>query len=156
MTACEAAIELLAILGTARSIPTFTMRDPAFDVARAYDSAAHVHAARVARGERPVGRKIGFTNRNLWDEFGVREPIWGFVYDTTLFRAVGGRASAAIGGFPEPRIEPEIVLHFKRYTPPLASLGAVSFLDRPTDAEHRRGFQLLDYETHRASISGMR
>jgi 2-keto-4-pentenoate hydratase len=111
MTADAAADELLEILDTPRSIATFTARDPAFGVA------ARVHAARGARGEKPVGRKIGFTNRNIWDEYGVREPIWGFVYDTTLFSPRGGRASATIGRLAEPRIEPEIVLHFKSAPP---------------------------------------
>jgi 2-oxo-3-hexenedioate decarboxylase len=125
MTAYAAAKELIEILGTARSIPAFTARDPAFDVARAYEVAARVHAARVARSERPVGRKIGFTNRNLWDEYGVREPVWGFVYDTRLFRAQDGRASVEIDGFAEPRIEPEIVLHFKSAPPETRDEAAI-------------------------------
>ena len=125
MTAETAAKELLEILGTGREIPTFTARDPGFDAARAYEVTARLHAARVARGERPVGRKIGFTNRNLWEEYGVREPVWGFVYDTTLFRAQGGRGSVEIDGFAEPRIEPEIVLHFKSASPETGDEAAV-------------------------------
>jgi 2-oxo-3-hexenedioate decarboxylase len=39
------------------------------------------------------------------------------VYDTTLLRAQGRRASAELGGFAEPRIEPEIVLHFQAAPP---------------------------------------
>jgi 2-oxo-3-hexenedioate decarboxylase len=113
--------ELIAALGTAQPIAPFSGRDPSFDAARAYEVAARVHAARVARGEQPVGRKIGFTNRALWDEYGVREPIWGYVYDTTLFRPRGGRAAAAIGGFAAAKIEPEIVLHFKAAPPAAAA-----------------------------------
>jgi 2-oxo-3-hexenedioate decarboxylase len=109
--------ELIRALGTMQALATFTSRDPSFDAARAYEVAAEVHAARLARGERPVGRKIGFTNRNIWDEYGVREPIWGHVYDTTLVRAPGGHASAAVGLLEEPRIEPEIVLHFESAPP---------------------------------------
>ena len=52
--------------------------------------------------------------------------------DTTLFRALGGRASVAIGGFPEPRIEPEIVLHFKSVPPvtrdEAAILGCIDWI----------------------------
>jgi 2-oxo-3-hexenedioate decarboxylase len=109
--------ELIAALGTPQAIAPFTTRDPSFDMARAYAVAASVHAARLAQGEQVVGRKIGFTNRTLWDEYGVREPIWGFVYDTTLFRPRGGRATAALGSFAEARIEPEIVLHIKAAPP---------------------------------------
>jgi len=117
--------ELLEVLGTSRSILTFTGRDPTFGIARAYEVATRIHKARLARGERPVGRKIGFTNRNLWDEFGVREPVWGFVYDTTLIWAKDGRANVRIDGFAEPRIEPEIVLHFKLSPPPARDEAAI-------------------------------
>jgi 2-oxo-3-hexenedioate decarboxylase len=111
------AAELIGALGPAQAVAPFTARDPSFGVAQAYEVAARVHAARCARGEQPVGRKIGFTNRALWDEYGVREPIWGYVYDTTLFRPRGGRAAATIAGLAEARIEPEIVLHFKAAPP---------------------------------------
>ncbi|PYM11748.1 MAG: decarboxylase [Candidatus Rokuibacteriota bacterium] len=117
MTADAAAREVVGVLGTGRSIATFTGRDPTFDVTRGYDVLARVHAARVARGERPIGRKIGFTNRHLWTEYGVREPIWGFVYDTTLVHAPDGHAAVVVAGLAEPRIEPEIVLHFRSAPP---------------------------------------
>jgi len=114
----QCAAELRDAFVSGRSIASFTSRDPSFDLARAHAVAASLHRARLARGERPVGRKIGFTNRNLWAEYGVHEPIWGYVYDTTLSVAAGGRADLAIGRLLEPRIEPEIVLHFAR-TPPV-------------------------------------
>jgi len=119
--------ELIDGLGGAAPLATFTSRNPLFDLGQAYAVAQRVHAARVARGERPVGRKIGFTNRAMWDEYGVREPIWGCVYDTTLFRPRGGHASLAIGHLAEPRIEPEIVLHFK--APPPATRDEAAILD---------------------------
>jgi 2-oxo-3-hexenedioate decarboxylase len=117
--------ELIEGLGDTGPLATFTSRDPGFDLSRGYAVAERVHAARLARGERPVGRKIGFANRNIWDEYGVREPIWGFVYDTTLFRPRGGHASLAIGSLAEPRIEPEIVLHFKSAPPASRDEGAI-------------------------------
>jgi 2-oxo-3-hexenedioate decarboxylase len=117
ITADMATAEALQILGTPRTITPFTTRDPTFDLTRAYKVEDRVHAVRVARSESPVGRKIGFTNRKIWDEFGVREPIWGFVYNTTLSSARDGHATASIGVFPEPRIEPEILLHFKSAPP---------------------------------------
>lgn len=111
------ATELLEALTHARSIATFTSRDPGFDRARAYAVAEGMHRARLARGEQPVGRKIGFTNRTIWAEYGVFEPIWGFVYDTTVAYAKDGRAELPLGGVVEPRIEPEIVLHFAQAPP---------------------------------------
>jgi 2-oxo-3-hexenedioate decarboxylase len=117
--------ELIAALGTPQAIAPFTTRDPSFDLVRAYEVAGVVHAARLARGEQVVGRKIGFTNRAMWDEYGVREPIWGFVYDTTLFRPRGGRGSASLAAFAEARIEPEIVLHFKAAPPARGNEAAI-------------------------------
>ena len=125
MTIDTAVNELLGIMNTGQVIETFTARDPAFDARQAYEVAGRVHAARVARGERPVGRKIGFTNRNIWDEYGVREPVGGFVYDTTFFQAQNGRAFIEIDGFAEPRIEPEIVLHFKSAPPATRDEAAI-------------------------------
>ena len=55
-----------------------------FSEADAYAVTAKLRELRMARGEKPVGRKIGFTNRNIWAEYGVFQPIWGDVYDTTV------------------------------------------------------------------------
>ncbi len=54
------------------------------DLATAYRATASIRLLREQRGERVVGRKIGFTNRTIWDEYGVHAPIWGYVYDRTL------------------------------------------------------------------------
>ena len=127
MTIETYAQELLDAFANARSIPLFTARDPAFDMAQAYAVALAVHRARLAQDERPVGRKIGFTNRTIWAEYGVFEPVWGHVYDTTLFQPPGRRTELAIGHLVEPRIEPEIVLHFK--TAPPATRNEDALLD---------------------------
>ena len=74
-------------------------------LADAYRITAAIRAAREARGERVVGRKIGFTNRTIWDEYGVHAPIWGYVFDRTLGAAEEG---ADLAPLLEPRIEPEI------------------------------------------------
>ncbi|HSB23693.1 MAG TPA: hydratase, partial [Burkholderiaceae bacterium] len=54
------------------------------DLAQAYRDALAVRALRVARGEKPVGFKIGFTNRTIWQRYRVFAPIWGTVWNTTL------------------------------------------------------------------------
>jgi 2-oxo-3-hexenedioate decarboxylase len=80
----------------------------------------------MAEGAKPVGRKIGFTNPGIWDTYGVREPIWGYVYDRTVVQLEGDRATCRIGRFAEPKIEPEIVLHFAA-APPIGA-GAAEIL----------------------------
>lgn len=73
-----------------------------------YAAARALHAQRLGRGWRPVGRKIGFTNRTLWPRYGVYEPIWGMVYDRTLLLANDNHCVVSLDGLTQPRIEPEI------------------------------------------------
>lgn len=82
--------------------------DPAFDWDDAYEVAAEMLQARCARGERPIGRKIGFTNRNIWPQYGATSPIWAHVYDTTVVFAENNRAHISLAGSVAPRIEPEL------------------------------------------------
>ena len=56
-----------------------------FGVAEAYRVTQLVRKLREQRGERPVGRKIGFTNRTIWPQYNVYAPIWGYMYDKTVF-----------------------------------------------------------------------
>jgi 2-keto-4-pentenoate hydratase len=104
------AAEIFALLGTGRQVEPFSSRYEGFDLEAGYRVAAAVHAKRVGRGERPVGRKIGFTNRRIWAEYGVWAPIWGHVYDTTVRDLAAVADGFSLDGLPEPRIEPEIVL----------------------------------------------
>jgi len=83
-----------------------------FTVTDAYEVANLMHEMRLAEGFIPVGRKIGFTNSSMWSLYGVREPIWGYVYDKTVTQLSGAQAKCNIGQYAEPKIEPEIVIHF--------------------------------------------
>src|SRR5262252_8532149 len=107
------ATEALAAMDRARQIAPFSARHPGLGLDDAYRISARLCALRTARGERVVGRKIGFTNRAIWAEYGVYAPIWGYVFDATV-RALPPPRQAARHPFPlalfaEPRIEPEIV-----------------------------------------------
>ncbi len=75
----------------------------------AYRLGAIIRALREARGERVAGRKIGFTNRTIWPQYKVYAPIWGYIYDNSVFDLAGGGASSRVEWAFEPRIEPEIV-----------------------------------------------
>ena len=76
--------EALAALDTGHQISPFSARLSAFDLDDAYRVAAAIRQMREARGEMPVGRKIGFTNRTIWAEYNVYGPIWGYVYNRTV------------------------------------------------------------------------
>lgn len=100
---------LLAARDGGAQIAPLTSEHPGFDMAAAQRVAAAVRQIRQARGERVVGRKIGFTNRTLWPLYNVGGPIWGDVFDTTLRDLQGAVAEVPLPQVPEPRIEPEIV-----------------------------------------------
>ncbi|MEO8937688.1 MAG: fumarylacetoacetate hydrolase family protein [Burkholderiaceae bacterium] len=88
-------------------------------MACAYQDALAMRDLRIARGERPVGYKIGFTNRTIWERYRVFAPIWGPVWDTTLTRCDDG-GSIALSATCQPRLEPEVVFGIAT-TPPRAA-----------------------------------
>jgi 2-oxo-3-hexenedioate decarboxylase len=100
--------ELISLHEYPHEVPPFSERYPGLSAEAGYQAAQALHEHRVARGWRPVGRKIGFTNRTIWPRYGVYEPIWGTVYDRTLLRAVDNLARVPLEGLVNPRIEPEI------------------------------------------------
>ncbi len=101
--------DLLDALDTARLTQRPT-EHIALSLSDAYTVAARHTAIRRARGEVTVGRKIGFTNRTIWAEYGIDSPLWGHMYAGGLISAETGHARFAIGKLVSPRIEPEIVL----------------------------------------------
>lgn len=91
------------------------------DVPSAYQDALAVRDLRVARGEQPVGFKVGFTNRTIWERYAVFAPIWGTVWDTTLTRC-DGEATLDLNGVSQPRLEPEMAFGMIAAPPANASL----------------------------------
>ncbi len=109
--------EVLASLRSHRQIPTFSARPGGLTVDRAYQVVALVRAGFEASGEKIIGRKIGFTNREMWKVYGVQSPIWGYVTDRST-RQLADNAVLRADSFVEPRIEPEIIIWFKNGTCP--------------------------------------
>lgn len=117
--------EMLAAQDEARSIVPISTRGVPFSVDDAYAVSATVHAARLARGWRSVGRKIGFTNYAMWTRYGVHAPIWAHVYDRTVRRLDEVDGRHALRALVEPKIEPEIVFHLGTTPPPGAGPDAL-------------------------------
>ncbi len=109
--------DALAALDAGRQIAPFTTRHPLLDKEQAYQAAAAARALRVARGEKPVGRKIGFTNSDLWAQYAIDRPIWGDMYAHTA-RPLEQSEIFVLAPFCEPQIEPEIVLGLARAPDP--------------------------------------
>ena len=95
-----------------RQIAPFTSWIKDFGNIEAYAVANMIHKMRMNEGAKRIGRKIGFTNSEMWSVYGVHEPIWSYIYDTTVVRLNSQNTKCHIGRFSEPKIEPEVVLHF--------------------------------------------
>ena len=75
--------EVLTSLSSHSQIPPFSSRPGGLTLTQAYSVTPLLRAAFEARGERITGRKIGFTNRQMWAAFGVSAPIWGYTTSRT-------------------------------------------------------------------------
>jgi len=128
-----------AALGSGRQIAPFSSRIGDFSLDDAYRATDAVRRLREARGERVVGRKIGFTNRTIWAEYGVYAPIWGFVYDRTVRDLADIGDPFFLSGLAEPRIEPEIV--FGLATSPEPGMDEAALLTCVDWVAH--GFELV-------------
>jgi 2-keto-4-pentenoate hydratase len=100
-------------------------RMPQLDMTGAYEIAQQVHSLRLAQGQQPVGRKIGFTNPDMWERYGVRQPVWGYMYHHTVKLLDSSTTSFSLAHLMNPKIEPEIVLHFHAAPPVGADAGRV-------------------------------
>ncbi|WP_420409588.1 2-keto-4-pentenoate hydratase [Hoeflea sp.] len=106
----------------------------------AYRISRRIRDMRVDEGECVVGRKLGFTNRTIWDEYDVHAPIWGYMYDTTFHDVSGAEIRFSLTPFCEPRIEPEIAFGFS-HAPTIgdsdeALLNAIAW--------YAHGFEIVD------------
>jgi 2-oxo-3-hexenedioate decarboxylase len=110
----EAAAQLLGAYDAARLAPLLTAQDPSFSLADAFAVGSLLRERRIARGEMPLGYKIGFTNRGIWARYGVHAPIWGPVWNTTASLLPGTEAQVSLAALSQPRLEPEVVFGFAR------------------------------------------
>src|SRR5687768_2206703 len=130
------AAEAFGVLDTGRQVAPFSSRLPAFSLADAYRVTAAVRRLRETRGERPIGRKIGFTNRTTWPDYA---PMWGYVYDRTVHELAGLGGSFPLAGLAEPRIEPEIV--FRLVATPMPGMDERALLGCIDGVAH--GFEIV-------------
>lgn len=120
---------LLRVLDTGALCEPVSEDVSGFSAGEGYAVLAAIGRRRVDRGWRRVGRKIGFTNRTIWEVYGVDRAFWADVWDGTVVCARGGAASVELGEFAQPRIEPEVVFRLQGPVPvtddPVAVLAAV-------------------------------
>ena len=105
---------LLAALDRNQRLELPSAQPGGLSLDQAYAVAQQLAQLRLARGERRLGWKIGFTNRSIWDRYGVHAPIWGPVWDSTSALLDGAGTRVSLAGFSQPRLEPEVVFGFAR------------------------------------------
>ncbi|HEY2475335.1 MAG TPA: fumarylacetoacetate hydrolase family protein [Candidatus Cybelea sp.] len=103
------AAEVFGTLDTGRQIEPLSSRISSFNLDDAYRVSAAVRNMRESRGELPVGRKIGFTNCTIWAEYNVYAPMWGYIFNRTVYNLAEIGDTFSLISLAEPRIEPEIV-----------------------------------------------
>jgi 2-oxo-3-hexenedioate decarboxylase len=118
--------EVIASLANHSQIPTFSSRTGGLTLAQAYRVTPLLRSAFEARGERITGRKIGFTNRQMWEAYGVASPIWGYVTSRTTHE-LADTPVISLNDFSEPRIEPEIM--FGLAAAPTPDMSDAALLD---------------------------
>lgn len=133
--------------------------DNAISIGEAYQVQAASIACRLARGERRVGVKMGFTSRAKMVQMGIEDMIWGRLTDGMQ---VEDGAVASVGRYVHPRIEPEIAFLIKRdldadasFAEAAAALEAVAPAMEIIDSRYKDfKFSLTDVVADNASSSG--
>jgi 2-oxo-3-hexenedioate decarboxylase len=118
--------EVITSMSNRSQIPTFSSRPGGLTLAQGYRVTSLLRDAFEARGERITGRKIGFTNREMWKAFGVESPVWGYTTSRTTYDLADVRVMA-LNDFSEPRIEPEIMFGLK--AAPAATMSDSALID---------------------------
>ena len=159
--------EMLTALDTGALVAPPTRRYPDLDFPAAYRVASEEIRWRRDRGETPVGRKVGYTNRNIWEQYAVHEPIWGHMYEHTVQLARDNEARLPLARMIAPRIEPEIAFKLRAPLPvgcddPAVILKSVEWMARTfeivdchyADWKFRGPDSVVDFSHHAALIVG--
>jgi 2-oxo-3-hexenedioate decarboxylase len=118
------AADVISSLASHRQVPLFSRSPIGLNVADAYRLTPLLRAAFEARGEKIVGRKIGFTNREMWAAHGIQAPIWGYCTNRTT-QELNNVELQSVSEFAEPRIEPEIMFGLRKTPQPNMDEGAL-------------------------------
>ncbi|MCP1199121.1 2-keto-4-pentenoate hydratase [Notoacmeibacter sp. MSK16QG-6] len=116
----------MSLLDSGKQTRPFSQRYQDFGLTEAYRVVENVRHLRAERGDKSVGRKIGFTNRAIWKSKGISAPIWNYVFDSTVIETGVGEASIDARTLPEAKIEPEVVLHLSKRPAPGMSVAEVA------------------------------
>ncbi len=135
------ALEIEAARAAGGRLTPLTSRFPGFSLDDGYRVAGVLACRRAARSP-IVGRKIGFTNTELWKAARLDQPVWGWMYEESVTRAAPGAGPPTISmeGAVEPKIELEVVVVLGEEVPPGERGAAVA----RRVAQVGLGFEVVD------------
>jgi 2-oxo-3-hexenedioate decarboxylase len=144
----------------ARSAQSVVQFGDTLSVKCAYTIQAASIARRLARGERRIGMKMGFTSRAKMVQMGVHDMIWGRLTDA-MIEEEGGIVD--IHRFVHPRVEPEIAFligtELAGIVTPLQAFAALAGIAPAMEIIDSRyenfRFSLADVVADNASSSGL-
>lgn len=107
------AAEIILAQDNNSKVTTYSSSGRDLSMSQAYRVSWLVHEERLKSGWKSIGRKIGFTNQEMWALFGVNQPVWSFVYDKT-YEEIGSTYICPLLNLVQPKIEPEIVFCLRK------------------------------------------
>jgi len=106
----QVARRLVAARTEGRTLSATLVESVGLTLGDAYRVQDEVTALRLARGERVVGWKLGYTSLAMREQMGISEPNLGPLTDAMLLPSGSAVPSTAL----QPRVEPEIGLRLAR------------------------------------------
>ncbi len=125
-----------------------------------YEVQAASIARRLARGEKRIGVKMGFTSRAKMVQMGIDDMIWGRLTDQMI---VEDGDAISMAAYVHPRVEPEVAFLLKRnLTAPVTAAEAMAAVEAVApaieiiDSRYRNfKFSLADVVADNCSSSGI-
>jgi 2-keto-4-pentenoate hydratase len=112
---------------------------PDLTLERAYEIQRALEQALVARGERVIGWKVGFTSQALQQSYGVTEPVFGFMLASGVFSSGDAVPSSRFVGL---AVEVETAFRMKA---DLSGPGATAASALSAVGEIIPSFELIDF-----------
>jgi 2-oxopent-4-enoate/cis-2-oxohex-4-enoate hydratase len=122
-----------------RPVTPLTEKHPDLSLEEAYAVQRALEQALVLRGERVIGWKAGFTNSAIQGQYGVSEPVLGFMLGSGVY---SGGDSIPIGRFASLGVEVEVAFLLKR---DLAGPGVTPVSALLAVEGAMPSFELIDY-----------
>ena len=139
LSVSDAVERLVRNRGSREAAPPLSESAPELVLSQAYAIQRALANALVARGERVVGWKVGFTTAALQESFGVSEPVLAFLLASGVFKS---GAAVPVSRFVSLGLEIEMAFVMKADLsgPGVTSAAALAAVEGAMPA-----FELIDY-----------